>query len=293
MENGVFCPVHIRRWRAEVPQWRTTALLYMNRLQAELQRLYHSHDAQREALGPEEPGLVGPGERVRALVLELARPASWDSLAKVWRGVQVDLELPAPSIAVSGIDGYQLWFSLSESISVAQATAFLESLRTHYLGDIAQERIGTKPSAEASAPGHAQHEVLPPVQRAPGRWSAFVAPDLATLFADEPWLDFPPGPDAQADLLSRLASIKPADFKRALERLRPVDAPGSTQAPPAIVGAPGSDPSQMHAPPAAAANSADPRRFLLEVMNDGTIELHLRIEAAKALLPYFEGHHPL
>jgi len=30
----------------------------------------------------------------------------------------------------------------------------------------------------------------------------------------------------------------------------------------------------------------DPKRFLLKVMNDSTAELHLRIEAAKALLPY-------
>ena len=210
------------------------------------------------------------------MVLELARPASWEGLAKVWRGAQVDLELPAPAIAVSGIDGYQLWFSSSESISVAQAIAFLDLLRRRYLGDTAQERIGMKPSVDASAPGHPQHEVLPPVQRATGRWSAFVAPDLATLFADEPWLDLPPGADAQADLLSRLDSINAADLKRALERLRPVDTPGSAQA-----------------PSAAAAHSPDPRRFLLEVMNDRTIELHLRIEAAKALLPYLEGHRPL
>lgn len=245
----------------------------MNRLQAELQRLYLLHEEQREALGPEEPGLVGPGGRVRALVLELARPASWESLAKVWRGVQVDLELPAPAIAVSGIDGYQLWFSLAEPISAAQATAFLEALRRRYLGDIAPERIGMKPAVDAAAPGHARHGVLPPVQRSPGRWSAFVAPDLATLFADEPWLDLPPGHDAQADLLSGFDSIKPADFKRAWEQLRPVDTPGQDQA-----------------PPVAAASSADPRRFLLGIMNDATLELHLRIEAAKALLPYFEGH---
>jgi hypothetical protein len=32
---------------------------------------------------------------------------------------------------------------------------------------------------------------------------------------------------------------------------------------------------------------SDPRRFLLSVMNNSTAELHLRIEAAKALLPYF------
>ena len=117
----------------------------MDRLQAELQRLYLSQDAQREAPGPEEPGLVRPDGRVRAIVLELARPASWDSLEKVWQGVQVDLELPAPSIAVSGIDGYQLWFSMSQSISVGEAVAFLELLRRRYLGDIAPDRIGRFP----------------------------------------------------------------------------------------------------------------------------------------------------
>jgi hypothetical protein len=36
-------------------------------------------------------------------------------------------------------------------------------------------------------------------------------------------------------------------------------------------------------------NSLDPEGFLLGVMSDKKIELHLRIEAAKALLPYFEG----
>lgn len=248
----------------------------MNRLQAELQRLYLPHDAQRQAPGSGEPGLIGPDGGVRAMVLELARPASWNGLARVWRGVQVDLELPAPAIAVSGIDGYQLWFSLSDSVPVAQAIAFLESLRRRYLGDIARERVGMKPSVDGSAPTHAQHAVLPPVERAPGRWSAFVATDLAALFADEPWLDLPPGPDAQADLLSRLESTKPEDLKRALERLTPVHATGITQT-----------------APAAAANGLDPRGFLLEIMNDRAIELHLRIEAAKALLPYFESERPL
>jgi hypothetical protein len=240
----------------------------MNRLQAELQRLYLSHDAQRQGPGPEEPGLVGPDGRVRAMVLELARPASWDGLAKVWRGVQVDLELPAPAIAVSGIDGYQLWFSLSESVPAAQAAAFLESLRSRYLGDIARERIGMHPSVDAAAPVQARHVgAVPPAEMAPGRWSAFVAPDLAAVFADEPWLDLAPGADAQADLLSRLERTKPGDWKRALERLRPVSAPGVTQTP--------------------AADRPDPRGFLLEIMNDRAIELSLRIEAAKALLPYF------
>ncbi|MDB5943604.1 MAG: hypothetical protein JWQ13_3170 [Ramlibacter sp.] len=255
----------------------------MNRLQAELQRLYLPPVAQRQ----------DPDGRVRAMVLELARPASWDGLAKAWRGVQADLELPAPAIAVSGSDGYQLWFSLAQPVPVGQAMGFLEALRGRYLGDVAQERIGMHACVAASAPGSAQQPVPPPVERGPGRWSAFVSPDLAALFADEPWLDIPPGPDAQADLLSRLASTRPEDFKRALERLGPVGTPGSTRTPPAPVdaGGRGNDPADTR--PAAAADRQDPRGFLLGIMNDRTLELQLRIEAAKALLPYFECGRPL
>lgn len=200
------------------------------------------------------------------MVLELARPASWGDLAKVWQGVQADLELPAPAIAVSGSEGFQLWFSVAEPVPPDQAMAFLESLRKRYLGDIRPERIAMKTSGATA--------VLP-LEAAPGHWSAFVAQDLASLFADEPWLDLPPSPDAQADLLSRLESTKREDFKRAMERLRAASTPGSTQTP---------------APTSAA---SDPRSFLLEVMNDRATELHLRIEAAKALLPYFEGQPPL
>jgi hypothetical protein len=193
------------------------------------------------------------------MVLELARPASWDVLSRVWQGVQADLELPAPAIAVSGSDGYQLWFSLSESVPVAQAMAFLQSLCRRYLGDVKPERIVMQPAVDAS---------VPPIEVAPGFWSAFVASDLASLFTDEPWLDLPPGDDAQADLLSRLQSMKPGDFKRAL-------GPASAPTPPALADA--------------SVTGLDPRRFLLQVMNDPATELHLRIEAAKALLPYFEG----
>jgi hypothetical protein len=219
----------------------------MNRLQAELQRLYFP--------SPEEPALVGADGRVRAMVLELARPASWDALGKVWRGVQADLELPAPAIAVSGIDGYQLWFSLAQPVPAAQATAFLEFLRRRYLGEIAAQRVAMKAS------------VLPPREVAPGQWSAFVAPDLAAVFADEPWLDLPPGDDAQADLLSRLASIQPEELRRAFDpAAAPVDTPAAT-----------------------AADSPDPRHFLLGVMNDRAVDLRLRIEAAKALLPSLDS----
>jgi hypothetical protein len=229
-----------------------------NRLQSELQRLYLP-DA--------------PDGQARAMVLELAGPASWDRLAKVWHGVQLDLDLPAPAIAVSGIDGYQLWFSLAEPVATAQAFALIDLLRRRYLGDVAQERIGMNPSGPG--PGETRRiAAVPPVQTAPGRWSAFVAPDLAGVFADEPWLDLPPSPDAQADVLSRLKSMQVDDLKRALER--PVEA-----------AAPATGSTQTGL--ATAANRLEPRGFLLWIMNDPAIELHLRIEAAKALLPYVEG----
>lgn len=206
----------------------------MNRLQAELKRLYAPDDA--------------PGQ-VRAMVLSLSRPADWEALSPLWRGVQADLALPAPAIAVSGIDGYQIWFSLLEPLPAAQAMAFLDALRLRYLRGIAAERVVLMVDAP----------VVPALQSPTGNWSAFVAPDLAPVFADTPWLDIPPSPDGQADLLSRLASIKRADFQQALERLSPVDA-------------------KVH--------PRSPRSFLLEVMNDDTIELGLRIQAAQALLPY-------
>jgi hypothetical protein len=222
----------------------------MNRLQAELQRLYLPADGQ-----------------VTGAVLELVRPAGWGELARVWRGVQADLALPAPGIAISGTDAFQLWFSFAQPVAAATALAFVDSLRSRYLGEIPRDRVRTRLAADAVAPA---------VERAPGQWSAFVAPDLAAVFDDEPWLDLPPGADAQADVLARLDRMRPDDFMRALEQLGPV-----AEAAPL-----------RNEQPAEAADSADPRRFLLGVMNDASIALPLRIEAAKALLPYSEAKGP-
>jgi hypothetical protein len=224
------------------------------------------------------------------MVLELARPADWTLLSTVWRGVQMDLELPAPAIAVSGIDGYQLWFSLAEPTSVAQARAFLESLHLRYLSLVAPGRLAMMPAVDAAMPGKIQHALLvPALQSATGRWSAFVAPDLAAIFSEEPWLDLPPNPDAQAKVLARLECIKPAVFQAVLEQLSPVIRTATS--PVTSVAGEREDSQASHevkvsVPPG---NSLDPKGYLLSVMNDKTIELHLRIEAAKALLPYFEG----
>jgi hypothetical protein len=264
----------------------------MNTLQTELDRLYLAHERHMPSPQAAETGLIAPDGTVRAMVLELARPADWTLLSTLWRGVQTDLELPAPAIAVSGVDGYQLWFSLAEPTSALQAAGFLELLRLHYLSLVAPARLSMMPFVDPASPGKIQHAMqVPALQPATGRWSAFVAPDLAAIFAEEPWLDLPPNPDAQAKVLSRLKCIKPAEFQAALEQLSPVV---RTVTAPITAVAGERDGSQAYPQAKASAahgDSLDPKGFLLGVMNDKTIALHLRIEAAKALLPYVEGRY--
>ena len=98
------------------------------------------------------------------------------------------------------------------------------------------------------------------------------------MFADEPWLDVPPGIDAQAQLLCRLESISAADFARAKKELGLNDAPAAPMLAATTAGT-------LGAATVPANTETDPRRFLLSVMNDPAVEMRLRIEAAKALLP--------
>lgn len=217
----------------------------MDRLQSELERLYLVGGTPASGTAR----LTAADGRVRALVLEFAAPAAWPDLSRLWQGVQADLDLPPPAIAVNGRDACQLWFSLKEPVAPGQAEAFLAALRARYLAGVPPGRV------RAASPTS-----LPPSRVAPERWSAFVAPDLAPLFAEEPWLDQPPGHDAQADLLSRFASVSPQVFARAC----------ACRAEAARAAAPG--------------GAADPRAFLLSVMQDPSVDLRLRIEAAKALL---------
>jgi hypothetical protein len=260
----------------------------MNRLQSECRRLYLPHAPKEPCADSGESGLIDSDGRVRAMVLELAGPSDWEVVARVWRGVQVDLDLPAPAIAVSGIDGYQLWFSLLDPLPVAQAHAFLDALRVRYLGDIARERLRLLPTA-GPAPWHAG--AVPAQQAQSGYWSAYVAPDLAPMFVETPWLDIPPGMDGQADLLSSLQSIQRADLQKALEDLRPAATPMACTSASVSFGTPDADAGTMETGRASTGACTDPKRFLLDVMNNHTVELGLRIEAAKALLPYF-GDRP-
>lgn len=234
----------------------------MDRLQSELQRLYL-------------PPQAAASGQARAMMLGVAGSDSWVLLAPVWQAVQAELALPAPGIAVSGADAHQLWFSLAEPVPLARAAAFLEGLRRRHLAGVPPRRVALAPVEAAP-----QLPAVPPGQVAPGRWSAFVTQDLAALFAEEHWLDLEPTHEAQADLLSRLHCMRPADFQRALDLLTATEASAGTEGAGAANDAGAAPRPAQH---------QDPRRFLLEVMNDRGIELHLRIEAAKALLPYCEG----
>lgn len=282
----------------------------MNRLQRELHRLYSANysaeigtnlDADLEA-----SDLISALGQVRAMVLGLARPADWAALSKVWRGVQVDLQLPAPAIAVAGPDGFQLWFSLSEPVPVRRATTFLESLRQCYLSDIQPQRVAMLPMLEtasaasapspASAPSaasaaSARHARIVPAVLAElaepavgGLWSAFVAADLAPLFTETPWLDLAPNPDGQAKLLASLESMPALDLLRALDQLQPapnLDQPSSPSTEALAAAA-----ARLPTGPAPADSERDAKRFLQSVMNDESVALALRIEAAKALLAH-------
>ena len=240
----------------------------MSRLAAEFQRLY----------------AAGPDGALRALVLDVGRPSDWELLAEVWRGVQLDLALPAPAIAIAGENSYQLWFSLERGCAPEAAAAFFDGLKSRYLAGIADPRVRclTEPPAM-------------PTEVREGQWSAFVAPDLAPVFVEATWLDIPPGAEGQADLLKSLKSIAPQAWEAALAALSPHgpqdngstlhggDADGRL-APQTAREAPRATPS-IATQPAAPMNFTDPRAFLLHVMNDTTLPMTMRIEAAKALLP--------
>lgn len=231
-------------------------------------------DIDSPRLRSERERLFGPGEegQVRALVLALARPADWEVLGRVWKGVQDELGWPAPGIAVSGTDACQLWFSLAEPVTPAEAHALLERMRLRYLADVPAHRVELLPSADGRRLAPVVPSPYPDREGGGGGgevWSAYVAPDLAPVFAETPWLDIPPRAEGQAELLSRLRPISAAEG--AVLRSEAAAVPSSA----AIASAPATSTTGAF---------ADPRAFLLQVMNDERVEMGLRIEAAKALL---------
>lgn len=83
-----------------------------------------------------------------------------------------------------------------------------------------------------------------------------------------------PSDERQADLLAGIASIQREVFERALARLSASGETAGADAPNDAV--------------SASASFTNPKAFLLAVMNDPAVGIAHRIEAAKALLPWFE-----
>jgi hypothetical protein len=257
----------------------------MNRLQSELHRLYFPLSKAGAEAGTQPSALIDTSGKVRAMVMELRGPPGWDALSRVWQGVQAELGLPAPAIAVSGIDGLQLWFSVAEPIAVAQAHAFLDRLRQRFLSDVEPGRVRLMPALDASALRQELHAPLVPALQDTGNWSAFLAPDLVPIFADTPWLDTPPNDEGQATLLRAIKVMAPATFDAACQQLGTATAASRSNV--VIAGSvdkPRANPLAGERSEAAGADG--PKGFLLNVMNDDTVALALRIEAAKVLLQH-------
>ncbi|MFL6630068.1 MAG: hypothetical protein ACJ8G1_26775, partial [Vitreoscilla sp.] len=183
----------------------------MDHLDTELDRLFAI------APGASPLSLADAAGRTRALMLEVVQPTGWDALAPLWQGVQAELDLPAPAIAVSGTDGLQLWFSLESAVEPAQGHAFLDALRARFLPDVPPARVRLLP--DPAQPGRLP-AMVPALQVNCTDWSAWVAPELAVMFTDTPWLDIEPVDDGQAALLRPLRSIKAAEFEAALAHVR-------------------------------------------------------------------------
>ena len=291
----------------------------MNKLISALQRLYFLQDQQWHsqslndggdlayaAEGPLTPAivtkslageltvglnLVSPAGMVRAMVVSFARATDWAQVANLYQAVQDELDLPAPAVSVSGRKGYSLWFSLAEALPLAQMQAFLAALRLKYLADIPLAHLELQPDALAIK------TLAPARHNTTGKWSAFIDPSMGSMFIVEPGLEMAPILDRQAGMLAGLKSIKTANFQRALSILQ---APSELDGEPALTLAEAAArlPTKVSRPPDLAdgyrysklgeGNTyADPRDFLLAVMNDSSVGVKQRIKAAKALLPYF------
>ena len=266
----------------------------MNKLFAELQRLYflpaqalQDLDADSE---PDAIKLAEQGGMVRAMVLGFERAVDWEHAATLYQAVQEDLELPAPAVSVSGSEGYQLWFSLAEPVPAERARLFLNALHRTYLHDVRPAHLRFWPDADASLPAEPSVLKLPPaLHETTGNWSAFIDPGMGSMFIEEPGLGMAPTMDRQADLLAGLKSMKTNAFERALDVLRTrseaVAIPSElTAARPQDSGSPV---APIRSTLSVGSNFVAPKSFLLAVMNDSSASADHRIEAARALLPYF------
>lgn len=251
----------------------------MDRLDQELRRLYFLPGQAAHGAS-----LDGDAPTTRVMVLEFSRAADWGSVAALLGEIRDALTLPLPAVSIAARGGYQLWFSLAQPVPVEAAGTFLDEMCRQFLGDLAPGSWTAWP--EAAAAGAGAPPALPPREDVGmGKWSAFIEPSLGAMFVDEPGLAMAPSGERQADLLATIASIAPEDFWRVSAVLDKA---------PAVAGV---LPTSFATPGNAAVvdrrgeRFADPKQFLLSVINDPSLDVAHRIEAAKALLPYF--HSPI
>lgn len=261
----------------------------MSKLSTELQRLYALPGqtlATDDGDGCAVFDLVGADGRVRVVLFGLSGAGACRAVSALVEGA-AELDLPLPAVAVDGEDGFRVWFSFAEALPLAQAVAFGDALKRRLLADWPSDQLRQWPTPEGLGV-----VTRVPARTAPQRWSAFIDPALAAMFADEPWLESPASDDRQADLLAGFASITPRELDHALAQLtesvgavipaRSAALPSATLdiAPPAL--------PDNQARLATGGGFVDPKSFLLAVMNDPHAAATHRLEAAKALLPYFE-----
>lgn len=227
------------------------------------------------------------------MVIGFAQTSDWPLIARLYEAMQEELDLPAPAVSVSARCGYQVWISLADPVTVALAHRFMNVLINRCLAELPRTRINLHPSIDAtSAVDEGRLELVPAVDPSSGKWSTFIDPSLGALFVDEPWLDMAPSIDKQANLLAELKSINAGDLQRVLELAHFDKAEAAmtheANAPLTELGPVSSADSCKHSQSGTGHTQYDPKTFLLAVMNDASVSTEQRIEAAKALLPYFE-----
>lgn len=159
--------------------------------------------------------LVGAAKTVRAMVMdfeamsETVRLQQWSDLCHVANALQTELGLPAPAVSINGHSGFRLWLSLETAVPAAQTRRFQQLL----------DKL-LRPATELALADSTEWAAPPPcLNRASGKWAAFINPGMGGSFVEEPGLDMMPPSAAQAAFLESVHSISAAQFTQALDRL--------------------------------------------------------------------------
>lgn len=230
----------------------------------------------------------------RMLAIRFNTQCGWKPVAELCEKIQSDLHLPEPAVSVSGEGGFFVWLSFVESLPAEEISRFAHAL----LRSLEQAGMPGKAFRDphANSTGLPELDLVPLVpafHSATARWSAFIDSSLGSLFVDEPGLGMAPDPDKQADLLSGLESIRIEDFRHAIKMLDAYsleagNAEAEDSPSPTSQSQFNKTETKKYAALSVAAAFDNPKSFLLAVMNDPAADPILRVEAAKALLPYFE-----